>query len=157
MVLFQLGQPLVPYSPAVVMPLPPVIHRLSPIEQVSAIGQNRILINKNGYPQIVTIHESKVNKIRLTNDQIQQFTSNLTDNQIDQFTKLAWQINSGSITMENAILQIRGGTNGDGLADVIAVIAFIIFVNRYDSFFGVQAFKHYPLPFQDPIGWMTGK
>jgi hypothetical protein len=34
MLIFQLGQPLVPCAAAVMMPLPPVaIHRLSPIEQ----------------------------------------------------------------------------------------------------------------------------
>jgi hypothetical protein len=103
-----LSQPLVPCAAAVVMPLPPVaIHRLSPMEQ------DRILSNKNGYPQIATIPESKVDKIRLTNDQIKQFNN------------LALQLNSGSITMEEAVLQLRGG---DGLTDVVAVIAFVIFI-----------------------------
>ena len=69
MFLFQLGQPFVPCAAAVVMPLPPAIHRLSPIEQ------DIILSNKNGYPQIATIPESKVNKIRLTNDQIKEFNN----------------------------------------------------------------------------------
>ena len=68
--LFQLGQPLVPCASAVVMPLPPVaIHRLSPVEQ------DRILSNKNSYPQIATIANQKVDKIRLTNDQIKQFNN----------------------------------------------------------------------------------
>ena len=90
--IFKLGQPLVPYAAAVMMPLSPVaIHRLSPIEQ------DRILSNKNGYPQIAPIPESKVDKIRLTNDQIKQFNN------------LALQLNSGSIKMEEAILQHRGG------------------------------------------------
>ena len=65
---FQLGQPLVRCAAAVIVPLPPTaVHRLSPIKQ------DRIIKNKNGHPQIATISVSKVNKIRLTNDQIQQF------------------------------------------------------------------------------------
>ena len=39
--------------------------------RLSAIEQDRILINKNGYHQIASIAESKVERIRLTNDQIQ--------------------------------------------------------------------------------------
>jgi hypothetical protein len=113
---------------------PVAIHRLSPMEQ------DRILSNK--YPQIATIPESKVDKIRLTNDQIQQFNN------------LALQLTSGSITMEEAVLQLRGG---DGLTDVVGVIAFVIFANRYDSLFGVEAFLNVPLPHQDPFGWLSGK
>lgn len=64
------------------------------------------------------------------------------------------QLNSGSITMEEAVLQLRGG---DGLTDVIAVIAFVIFINWYDSLFGVKAFQANPLPHQDPFGWWSGK
>jgi len=107
--MFTISQPLVPCVAAVVMPLAPVaIHRLSPMEQ------EIILSNKKGYPQIATIPESKVDKIRLTNGQIKQFNN------------LALQLNSGSITMEEAVLQLRVG---DGLIDVVAVIAFVILIN----------------------------
>ena len=136
MFLFQLGQPLVPYAAAVVMPLPPAIYRLSPIEQ------DRILSNKNGYPQVAIIPELKVDKIRLTNQQIKQFNN------------LALQLNSGSITMEEAVLGLRGG---DGLTDVVVVIAFVIFMNWHYSLFGVEAFQANPLPDQDPFGWLSGK
>jgi hypothetical protein len=139
MLLFKLGQPLVPCATAatVMMPLPPAIHRnrLSPIEQ------NRILRNKNGYPQIATIPESKVDKIRLRNDQIKEFNN------------LALELNSGSITMEEAVLEIRGG----GFGDLAAILAFVIFVNWYDSFFGVEGFQVAPLPHQDPFGWLSVK
>ena len=64
MFIFQLGQPLAPYAYAVMVPLPPPIGRLSRIEQY------RILSNKNSYPQIATISGSKVDKIRLTNEQL---------------------------------------------------------------------------------------
>ena len=81
MFLFQLGQPLVPCAAAVMLPLPPAIERLSPFEQ------DRILRNKHYYPQIAHILEEKVDKIRLTNDQIKEFNN------------LALQLNCGSITV----------------------------------------------------------
>lgn len=133
---FVISQPLAPYAYAVMLPLPPAIDRLSPIEQ------DRILGNKNSYHQIATIPESKVDKIRLTNEQIKQFNN------------LALQLNSGSITMEEAVLQLRGG---DGLTDVVGILAFVIFINWYDSLFGVKAFQANPLPHQDPFGWLSGK
>ena len=134
--IFSISQPLVPCAAAVVMPLPPIaIHRLSPIEE------SRIRINKN-YAQITTIPALKVDKIKLTNDQIKQFNN------------VALQLNNGSIKMEEAILQLRGG---DGLTDVAAIIAFVIFMNWYDSLFGTQAFQANPLPHQDPFGWLGGK
>jgi hypothetical protein len=118
------------------LPLPSAaIHRLSPIEQ------SIMRTNKN-YPQIAAIPASKVDKIRLTNEQIKQFNS------------LALQLSSGSITMEGAILQLRGGS---GLTDVVAVISFVIFMNWYDSLFGVEAFKVNPLPHIYAFGWFSGK
>ena len=118
------------------LPLPTTIERLSLFEQ------NKILKNKNCYPQIATISASKVDKIRLTNDKIKGFNN------------LALQLKNGSIKMVEAILQIRGG---DGLIDVVAVIAFVIFMNCYDSLFGTQAFQANPLPHQDSFGWLNGK
>lgn len=136
-IIFQLGEPVVPYAAAVMMPLPPTaIHRLS------HLNQNEIISNTNGSIQIATILESKVDKIKLT------------DNQIKQFNNLAIQLNSGSINIEEAFLQIRGG---DGLTDLAAVIAFVIFVNWYNSSFGAEAFPVNPLPHQDPFGWLNGK
>jgi hypothetical protein len=132
--MFMISQPLAPCA-AVMLPLSQAIHRLSPIEE------SRIRTNKN-YPQIAAIPASKVDKIRLTDEQIKQFDS------------LALELSSGSITMEEVILQLRGG---DGLTDIVAVIAFVIFVNWYDSLFGVEAFQANPLPHQDPFGWFSGK
>ena len=66
MLIFELVQPLVPCAAAVVMPVPPVgIHRLSPMEQ------DRILSNKSSYPQIASIIESKMDKMVLTDQQIE--------------------------------------------------------------------------------------
>ena len=57
MFLFQLGQPLVPCATVVMMPLPPAIERLSPFEQ------DKILGNKNYYPQITPIINPRLDKI----------------------------------------------------------------------------------------------
>ena len=78
----------------------------------------------------------------------------LTDLQLDEFNQISSKFLYGSITMEEAILQLRGG---DELTDVVAVIAFVIFINWYDSLFGVKAFQANPLPHQDPFGWLNGK
>ena len=117
------------------MPLLAVIHRLLPIEE------SQTKTNKN-YPQIAVIAASKVDKIRLTNKQIKQFNS------------LALQLSSGSITMEEAILQLRGA---DRLTNIVGVIAFVIFVNCYNSFFSVEAFHANPLQHKDPFGWFSAK
>ena len=72
--------------------LPPAIHRLSPIEE------SRIRNNKS-YPQIAAIPESKVDKISLTNDQIQQFN------------KLTLQFKNGSLTMTQGVKASAVGKN----------------------------------------------
>ena len=131
--IFTLSQPLIPCAAAVMLPLPPAIERLSPIEEIKT--------NKN-YTEIANIPASKFDKIKLTKEQIKQFTN------------LALELNNGSIKMEEAILQIRGG---DGLTDVVTILAFVIFVNWYDSLFGAQAFQANLLPHQDPFGWLSGK
>ncbi len=87
MFLFQLGQPLVPCAAAVIMPLPPTaIDRLSPFEQ------DRILENKNSYPQIASIVESKTDKMVLT------------DQQIEDFNLICYKLQNGSITLDKAIV-----------------------------------------------------
>ena len=78
----------------------------------------------------------------------------LTDKQIDQFDLLGHQVIGGSITIEEAVLQLHGG---DGLTNVVGILAFVIFINWYDSLFGVQAFQANPLPHQDPFDWLSGK
>ena len=45
----------------------------------------------------------------------------------------------------------------NGFDDVVAVIAFVILMNWYDSLFGVEAFQANPLPHQDPFGWLNDK
>ena len=131
MFLFQLGQPLVPCAAAVIMPLPPTaIHRLYSNEC------NEISTNRN-YPQLASIPPTKVDKIRLTNEQIKQFNN------------LVLQFNSGSITMEKTILELRAG----GFYDW-ATLVFIIYM------FSLQqgdSFQNVPLPHMDPMGWASGK
>ena len=136
-VMFAISQPLVPCATAVVMPLPPVgIHRLSPMKQT------RILSNKKGYPQIAIIPEPKIDKIRLSNEQIKQFNN------------LTLQLNSGSISMEEAILRLRGGND---MLEFIGICAFFLFLNYWDWYCGVQGLQVNPLPHQDPFGWWNNR
>lgn len=81
------SQSLIPSAAAVMIPLSPAIHKWLPID----IEQKRIQSNKN-YPQLASITLSKVDKIPLTNEQIKQFNN------------LAFQLSSGSITMEEVVL-----------------------------------------------------
>ena len=55
--------------------------------------------------------------------------------------------------MEKAVLGLSDG----GLTDVVAVSVFVIFMNWYDSLFGVESFQANPLPYQDPFDWLSGK
>ena len=134
--IFTIIQPLVPCATAVLMSLPSIaIHRLSPIKEIT------IRTNKN-HAQIATIPTSKIDKIKLTN------------NQIKQFNNLTLQLNNGSIKIEKAIFQLIGG---NGLTDVAAIIAFVIFMNWYDSLFATQALQANALPHQDLFGWLSNQ
>ena len=103
--MFMICQPVVPCGAAVVMPLAPAINRLSLIEQDS------ILRNKNSYHQIAPIIESKMDKIVLT------------DKQIEDLNLIRYKLENGLITVDKAILELRGG----GLYDW-ATLAFIIYM-----------------------------
>jgi len=90
MFLFQLGQPLAPYACAVMLPLPSTaIHRLSLIES------DKILSNKKGYPQVVSIIKGKIDKIVLT------------DQPIEDFNNICSKFQTGSITFEQADFMSR--------------------------------------------------
>ena len=125
--LFQLGQPLVPCTAAVMLPLP--IERLSPFEQDRILG--------NYYPKIARIIESKTDKMVLT------------DEQLDDLNLICYKLQKGSITIDKAILEIRGG----GFYNW-ATLAFIIYMFYLQE---TNAFGTVPLPHQDPFGWLSGK
>jgi hypothetical protein len=127
-----ISQPLAPCA-AVILPLPSgAIHRLS------SIDDNAIYTNRD-YPRIAPMIGYKVDKVRLTNQQIEQF---------DIISK---QLISGSITMEEAeaILKIRGG----GFYDWVT-LAFIIYMFILQQ---GDIFQNVPLPHMDPMGWASGK
>ncbi len=130
---FQLGQPLVPCATAVMMPLPPAIHRLSPIEQ------DRILSNKNSYPQIAIILELKVDKMVLT------------DEQIEDLNLIRYKLENGLIIIDKAILKLRAG----GFYNW-ATLAFIIYMFSLQQQQG-NSFQSVPMPHMDPMGWLSGK
>ncbi len=56
--------------------------------------------------------------------------------------------------MEEAILQLRAG---DGMTELVGIIALVAFLNWYDSWISAKAFDAIPLPHQDPVGWYSGK
>ena len=123
MLLFKLGQPLVPYATAVMMPLPLATARLSHFEQ------DRILGNKNYYPQIAPIIQQNVDKMVLT------------DEQIDDLNLICYKLQKGSITLDKAILEIRGGDFYDWTA-----LAFIIYMFslKQGSSFHANGFQNVP-------------
>jgi len=124
-----ISQPLAPCT-AVMLPLPPAIHRLSPIEE------SRIRSNKN-YPQIAPIPSSKVDKMVLT------------DQQIEDLNLICYKLQKGSITIDKAILKLRAG----GFYDW-ATLAFIIYMLSLQQ---GDSFQNVPLPHMDPMGWASGK
>lgn len=127
---FAICQPLIPCA-AVMLPMPS-----SNIYKLANTEESKIFTTRN-YPQIAAIPASKVDKIRLTSEQIKQFDS------------LALQLSSGSITMEKAILQLRGGDSYDW-----ATLAFIIYMISLQQ---SESFGSLNLPHINPIGWCNGK
>jgi hypothetical protein len=113
------------------IPLSPAIERLSLFEQ------DRILGNKNYYPQIAPIIEQNIDKMVLT------------DEQIDDLNLICYKLQTGSITLDKAILEIRGGNFYDW-----AALAFIIYMFSLSQ---GSSFQNVPLPHQDPFGWLNGK
>lgn len=74
----------------------------------------------------------------------------MTEKQIKQFDLLSQQVIGGSLTIDEAILRLRGG---DGLPDLIAIMIFVVFMNWLD---GAESFQQILPPHMDPIGWAQG-
>ena len=122
-----------------IFPLPkdPIPIIPTPIVQINS--KDRILEGT----QIAAILESKFDQLALTNQQYKQ---------IDQ---LMVEIQTGSRSIEDAILELRGGSY---FLDAVGIIAFLSFFYWYNGFHNANAFQQaYPLPHQDPIGWSQGK
>jgi len=126
--IYQLSQPL----GAVIVPLPIPIERLSPLEQAI------MLENSNSHPKIAPILKSKLDKMVLT------------DEQIDDLNLICYQLQKGSITIEKAILEIRGGDFYDW-----ANVAFIIYMFYLQE---TNAFpSSSPLPSMNPFDFFSRK
>nr|YP_010283129.1 hypothetical protein MKU15_pgp062 [Nitzschia traheaformis]ULD15893.1 hypothetical protein [Nitzschia traheaformis] len=124
--IFQLGQPLGPYAAAVMMPLPPQI-------SIEHLVSAEVLRSNN---QCLNI-KAKMDKMTLT------------DQQIEDLSLICYKLQTGSITIDKTILELRAG----GFYDW-ATLAFIIYM------FSLQqgnSFQNVPLPHQDPFGWLNGK
>ena len=87
MLVFSLSQPLL-YT--VVLPLPPNVERLLPIEQ------DKILSDKNSSPQIAPFIEPKIHK------------TIVTDKRIEDLNIIINKLEHGSITLDEAIVKLRG-------------------------------------------------
>lgn len=141
MFLFHLAQPLTPCTTAIILPFLPTMELLSPVE----LDQN--LNNKNSNPQISKFFEQKVDKIKLI-DKIK-----LTREQIKELNNILIELKTGSITSDQAVLQIRGG---DGMAELIGILVFVILANWYTSHLSTEAFQQNALPHHNPYGWFSG-
>ena len=104
MLVFQLSQPLL-YT--VVVPLPPSVERLSPIEQ------DKILSDKNSSPQIAPFIEPKIHK------------TILTDKRIEDLNIIVNKLENGSITLDEAILKLRAGANLSPLTKILFRIVLV--------------------------------
>jgi hypothetical protein len=128
--MFAISQILAPCA-AVVLPLPPTSnYRLSSIEESRTSTNTRC-------PEIAPVIESKVDKMVLT------------DQQIEDLNLICYKLQKGSITIDKAILKLRAG----GFYDW-ATLAFLIYM------FSLQqgdSFQNLPLPHMDPMGWASGK
>jgi hypothetical protein len=128
--MFAISQPLAPCA-AVILPLPSTaIHRLSAIEESRTSTNTRC-------PEIATVIESKVDKMVLT------------DQQIEDLNLICYKLQKGSISIDKAILKLRAG----GFYDW-ATLAFIIYMFSLEE---GNSFQNVPLPYMDPMGWASGK
>lgn len=82
--------------------------------------------------------QDKANKVKLTNEQIEIFKKCM----------------DGFITIDEAILELRGGA---GLTDLAYIIGFIIVGGWLNSLHTGESFQSVPLPHMDPFGWHSGK
>ena len=73
----------------------------------------------------------------------------LTDKQIEELDILYSKFKNGSITMEEAILELRGGD----LSDWLVLFVFFYMIANHTG----ESFLQAPLPHMDPVGWINGK
>ena len=128
--IFQLGQPLIPYAAAVMVPLPTQI-------SIEHLVSTEVLRSNNQCPGITPIIKAKMDKMILT------------DQQVEDLNIICYKLQKGSITLDKSVLKLRAG----GFYDW-AALAFIIYI------FSLQqgnSFQNVLLPHQDPFGWLSGK
>lgn len=105
--------------------------------RIEQLVPTEILKSNTQCPGIEPIFKAKKDKITLTNPQI------------EDFNLIYYKLQTGSITEEEAILQLRGG----GLDEVLfwLVVFIIISLNRRDQ---IEALNP---QYADPGGWLSGK
>ena len=73
----------------------------------------------------------------------------LTDQQIEDFNLICYKLQTGSITLDTAVLKLRAG----GFYDR-AILVFIIYMFSLQQ---CDSFQNVPLPHMDPMGWLNGR
>ena len=102
--IFQLGQPLIPYAAAVMVPLPTQI-------SIEHLVSTEVLRSNNQCPGIAPIIKAKMDKMILT------------DQQVEDLNIICYKLQKGSITLDKSVLKLRAG----GFYDW-AALAFIIYM-----------------------------
>jgi len=74
----------------------------------------------------------------------------LTNKQMKEFDILGQQVIQGSLSIDEAISQLRGGNGG---IDLIVILLFVIFANWLED---AEAFQAKLPPHLDPMGWLQG-
>jgi len=121
----------------IALPPPPLISP-APMERIQRNESNSYYKN---FPKVGTTLTEQSYKIVFT------------EKQIKELDRLGLEVTSDLTTIDEAILQLRGGS----LTDLAVILAFVIFANWLDSLYGVEAFQQVPLPHMDPHGWISGK
>ena len=133
MILFQLDQSLAGCAAAVIMPIPSVgIHRLSSLEQ------NKNQSNKNYSFEISNVNNNTIDKVKFTQQEI------------EDLNLICYKLQNGSININQAILELRGGDLFDW-----ASLAFIIAMYKVHQATSMKT--NVPMPHMDPFGWISGK
>lgn len=109
MLVFQLSQPLL-YTG--IVPLPPSVERLLPIEQ------DKILSDKNSSPRIAPFIEPKIHK------------TILIDKRIEDLNIIVNKLENNSITLDEAILELRAGGDLSPLAKVLFRIVLVLVMEK---------------------------
>lgn len=132
---FSLSQPLIASE---AMGLPPAGGNFSRIERLTLQDAARLKFITE-CSKVAPFIEAKGDKIVLT------------DYQIEKLATVFHKVKDGVVTIDKAILELRGGGKAINTA---LIVGFLIYLHWYAQ--NVEAFHQAPLPYMDPLGWFNG-